>query len=64
MKTKLVLEMSCFINKLDDGKVPKKNIVLVKFSCALFSLVDFLTHEDGTNRLSQNVGKELPLIAA
>jgi len=61
MKTKLALEMPCFINKLDDGKVPKKKIVFVKFSCALFSLVDFLTPEDGTDRLSQNVGKELPL---
>ena len=64
MKTKLASEMPCFINKLDDGKDTKKKIVLVKFSCVLFSLVDFLTHEDGTNRLLQNIGKELPLSAA
>ena len=30
----------------------------VEFSCALFSVLDFLTLED---RLSQNVGNELPL---
>ena len=33
----------------------------VNFSCALFSLLDFLALEDGTNRLSRNVGKELLL---
>jgi hypothetical protein len=64
LKTKLALEMPSFINKLDDGQVPKKEIVFVKFSCALFSLVDFLTYEDGSDRLSQNVSKELPLNAA
>ena len=56
--------MLCFINKLDNGQVPNKKIMSVKFSRVLFSLVDFLTHEDGTDRLSQNVGKELPLSAA
>jgi hypothetical protein len=30
----------------------------------LFSLVDFLTFEDGADKFSQNVGKELPLCAA
>jgi hypothetical protein len=58
MKSKLALEMPCFINKLDDGQVPKKKIVVVTFSRALFSLVDFWTHEDGNDRLSLNVGKE------
>jgi len=44
-------------------KVPKNKIVSVHFSCALFSLLDFLALEDRTNRLSQNVGKELLLYA-
>jgi len=30
----------------------------------LFSFLDFLTVEDGTNRLSWNVGQEMPLYAA
>jgi hypothetical protein len=42
-------------------KVPKKKTVSVKFSRALFSLLDFVTLEDGTDRSSRNVGKELPL---
>jgi len=29
-----------------------------------FFLLGFLTIEDGTERLSRNVGKELPLLAA
>jgi hypothetical protein len=33
-------------------------------SAMLFSLVHFLTFEDGAQRLSQNVSKELPLYAA
>jgi len=42
-------------------KVPNKKTVSVNFSCALFSLLDFLSLESGTNRLSQNIGKELQL---
>jgi len=42
-------------------KVPKKKSVSVNFSCAVFCLLDFMTLKDGTNRLSRNVGKELPL---
>ena len=38
-------------------KVPK-NIVPVNISHTVFSLFDLLTFEDGTDRLSQNVGKE------
>jgi len=45
-------------------KVPKKKIVTDNFSCIVFSLLDFLTFGDGTNRLSQNIGKELPLYSA
>jgi hypothetical protein len=47
MKTKLASEMPCIINRLDDGQVPKKKIMLVKFSHALFSLVDFFTLKVG-----------------
>jgi hypothetical protein len=38
-------------------KVPR-NIVPVNVSHTLFSLFDLLTFEDGTDRLSRNVGKE------
>jgi hypothetical protein len=44
-------------------KVPKKKTVSVKFSRALFSLLDFVTLEDGTDRSSHNNGKELLLNA-
>jgi len=43
-------------------RVPKKKIVSVNFNHAV--LFDFLTLKDGTNRLYQNVGKELPLFTA
>jgi len=42
-------------------KVPKRNTVSVKFCHALFSLLDLLTLESGTNGLSWNIGAELPL---
>jgi len=38
-------------------------IVSVNYCHAVFSLLDFLTHEAGTDRLSQNFGAELPLYA-
>ena len=44
--------------------VPKKKIVSVNFSCAVFSLLVFLTLQAGTDRLTQNVSVELPLYAA
>jgi hypothetical protein len=53
---------SRFFKTFDDGPVPK-NTVSIKISC-LFPLFDLLTFEDGTDRLSQNVSKELPLHAA
>jgi len=56
--------MSCFFKKLDNRQSPKKKTVLFNFSCALFLPLDFLMFEDGTNRLSQNSGMELPLYAA
>jgi hypothetical protein len=45
-------------------EVPKENMVSVNFPHALFSLLDFLTLEAGTERVSQNISKELPLYAA
>jgi len=42
-------------------EVSKKKIVSVNFTCALFSLLDVLTLDNGIDRLSQNIGKELPL---
>jgi len=42
-------------------KVPKNNTVSVNVCHALFSLLDFLTLESGTDGLSRNVGAELPL---
>jgi hypothetical protein len=47
----------CLLKKLDDRQAPKNRIVSVNFSCALVALLDFLTLEDGTNRLSRNMGK-------
>jgi hypothetical protein len=45
-------------------KVPKKRkIVSVNFYHAVFSLLDFLTLETGTDKLSQNIVAELPLYA-
>jgi len=41
----------------------KKKTVSVHVSRAVFYLCNFLTFEDGTGRLSQNVHKELPLCA-
>jgi len=41
-------------------EVSKKKIVSVNFSCVMFSLLDFLTLY-GTNSLTRNVRKELPL---
>jgi len=39
-------------------RVPKMKIVSVKFSHAMFTHLDFLNPEDGTDRLSRNVGNE------
>jgi hypothetical protein len=43
-------------------KVPKKG-VSVNFSHAKFSRLDFWTLEGGTDKLSQNISKELLLSA-
>jgi len=43
---------------------PKKKIVSVDFYYAVFCLLDFLTLEAGTNRLSWYISAELTLPAA
>jgi len=48
-----VVSEKCFLKKLDDRGSPKrKKIVSANLRCALLSLLDFLTLEAGTNRLS------------
>jgi hypothetical protein len=42
----------------------KKKTVSVNLRCAMLSLLDFLTLGDGADRLSQKVGKELPVHAS
>jgi len=44
-------------------EVPEKKTVSINFSCVMFSLLDFLTPVDGTDKSSQNIGKELQLYA-
>ena len=41
-------------------KSQKKKIVSVNFNRALFSLLDFLTLEDGTDMLPQNISGNYP----
>jgi len=60
-KTELASETLCFFKKLYDGQsphLPKKKIVSLNFSHAVSSLLEFLTLEDETDRMSQNIGKE------
>jgi hypothetical protein len=52
METELASEMPCLLKKLEGGQVPKKKIVSFNFSHTLFSVLDFLTLENGTERLS------------
>jgi hypothetical protein len=63
METEPASETLCFLKKLSRDKSPKKEEYVINFSCALFSLFDLRTFEDRGNRLSQNVGKELPFYA-
>jgi hypothetical protein len=42
---------------------PKKKLVSINFSCAVFFLLDFLSPQDGNDWFSQNVRKESPLRA-
>jgi len=41
-----------FLKILNDVRSPQRKRVSVNFSCTLFCLLDFLTVEEGTNRLS------------
>jgi hypothetical protein len=45
-------------------KVPKKKIVSVNITHAVFSLLDLLNLEDRSNRFYQNLNEELLLCAA
>ena len=56
--------MSCLFKKSDDGQSPRQENFVSYFCHALCSLLDFLTLEDGTNKLSQNVSNKLPLYGA
>jgi len=55
--------MLCFLKKSRWWTKSQKKNVSFNFSHTLFSLVPFLTFEDGGERLSQNISKELPLYA-
>ena len=52
---------SWVFKKLDDGH---DSMVTVNFRGTVFSLVDFLTLEHGTNRVCHNISTELPLNTA
>jgi len=59
-------EVMCFFKKLDDRQVPPKNkknkkMLSVNVSHVLFLLFYLLTFEDGNDRLSKDVNKELLL---
>ena len=49
--------------KIRQCKKAQKKIVSINFSCALLSVLDFSTFEDGADRLCRNIGKELPFYA-
>ena len=59
----LVSEMSYVFKKLVDGQSQKKRLS-INFRRVSFSLLDFLTLEAGTDRLSRNIGMELSFCAA
>ena len=54
---------TCVCKKLGNGQSPKiaDCVSHLPFYLAVFSLLDFLALEAGTNKLSQNVGVVLPL---
>jgi len=57
-ETEQFSEMSYVFKKLGDGQGPKKR-VSINFRLVQFSLLDFLTLEAGSDRLSWNIGMEL-----
>ena len=56
LKQGQLMKFHASLKKLDNGQSPpppqKKKIVSANFDHALFSLLDFLTSEDGTDKLS------------
>jgi hypothetical protein len=58
-ETELVSEILFIFKKLEMGNAPKKKVLSVKFFHAVFCLLDFLTIETGTSRLSWNAATEL-----
>jgi hypothetical protein len=46
------------------GGIPSVSYIFMAFTGAPLLLTFFLTLEDGTDRLSQNINTELPLYAA
>jgi hypothetical protein len=52
------------VNNYTLDKDPKKKIVSVNFSHALFSLLDFFTLENATDMLCSNISKEFQLYTA
>jgi len=56
--------MLWLFKKLGDGQSPKQENLTVNFSHAVFSLLDFLILQEGTDRLSWNISKELLHYAA
>jgi hypothetical protein len=64
METEAASETLCFFKKLRLWTSPKTKIVSANVSHALFSHLDFLTPEDGTDGLSSYFGKELVFYAA
>jgi hypothetical protein len=63
-ETELASKLLCAFKKLEWTKSQKKKIVTINFHHHLFYLLHFLTLEAVTNRLSQNISKELPLYDA
>ena len=57
-------KMSCFFKKLDNGINPPPKKKIFQLTSVVLCSLDFLTLEDGADRLSENVSKELPLNAA
>jgi hypothetical protein len=62
METELASETR-FLKKSDDGQSSKQEDCRVNFSRDLFPVLDFMILEVWTDRLSQNISKELPFTA-
>jgi len=62
METQLASKMSCFFKQLYDGQSPNKEARQLT-SVVLCSILDILTLEDGSAKLSLDVSKKLPFYA-